>query len=89
MLYLIDGKYYVNTSPLRYTEVLLVKKNGKGDIVITKNRIEVSERTNVVPVSFADEIKKISEPKKEKPVEKVENKVVYNTHSKRNRFDKK
>lgn len=89
MLYLIDGKYYINTSPLRYTEVLLSKKNGEGVISITKNRIEVSERTNIIPVTFAKEIEKISEPKKQENTKKNDNVVVRSTRSRNKKFNNK
>lgn len=89
MLYLINGKYYVNTSPLRYTEVLLSKKNGEGVITITKNKIEIGERTTVIPVTLAEEIKKISEPKKPEVKKEPITETIKPSYQKKNRFDKK
>ena len=60
MIYLIDGKYYINTAPLKYTEVILSENNGDGLLTLTKNRIEINGDMRVVQVDFQNEIKKLA-----------------------------
>lgn len=71
MLYLINGKYYVNTSPMIYTEVILSEKNGNGILSPTKNKIEVNQNTVITQVNLKDEVAKLLSNKPvEEPVEK-------------------
>ena len=56
MLYVINGKYYVNIAPSIYVEVLVTKD---GDVTPTSNKIEVNANTPVVQVSLKDIIKNI------------------------------
>ena len=71
MLYLINGKYYVNTSPMIYTEVILSEKDGKGILSPTKNKIEVNPSTIITQVNLNDEVAKLLAKKTvDKPVDK-------------------
>lgn len=73
MLYIINGKYYVNTSPMIYTEVILSEKNGEGVLSPTKNKIEVNQDTVITQVSLKGEVEKLS---MRKPMEKTEEEPV-------------
>ena len=73
MLYIINGRYYVNTSPMIYTEVILSEKNGEGVLSPTKNKIEVDQDTVITQVSLKGEVEKLS---MRKPMEKVEEEPV-------------
>lgn len=56
MLYIINGKYYVNIAPSIYVEVFV---NKDGDIQATSNKIEVDANTTVQQTSLKDIIQNI------------------------------
>lgn len=89
MLYLINGKYYVNTSPMIYREVILSEKNGEGILSPTKNKIEVNQRTVITQVNLKAEVAKLLEKKTvDKPVDKsVE--TSYEMKPRRSRYNRK
>lgn len=66
MLYVINGKYYVNIAPSIYTEVT-VSENGT--IAPTKNKVEANNNTVVTTITKDEILKKLKE--NEKPSEEV------------------
>lgn len=85
MLYLINGKYYVNTSPMIYTEVILSEKDGKGILSPTKNKIEVNPSTIITQVNLNDEVAKLASSKTvDKPME-----TSFNTKPRYSRHNRK
>lgn len=56
MLYVINGKHYVNIAPSIYVEVLVTKD---GDVQSTLNKIEVDANTHVEQVSLEEIVKNI------------------------------
>lgn len=89
MLYLINGKYYVNTSPMIYREVILSEKNGEGILSPTKNKIEVNQRTVITQVNLKAEVAKLLAKKTaNEPVDKsVE--TSYEMKPRRSRYNRK
>jgi len=85
MLYLINGKYYVNTSPMIYTEVILSEKNGEGMLSPTKNKIEVNPSTVITQVNLKDEVAKLLA---KKPVDKPVDKPVETSSNIKPRFSR-
>lgn len=83
MLYLINGKYYVNTSPMIYTEVILSEKNGEGMLSPTKNKIEVNQSMVITQVNLKDEVAKLLS---KKPVDKPVDKPVETSNDIKPRF---
>ena len=55
MLYLIDGKYYIKTAPLKYTEVSFSIKDGNVVIIPTQNRFEANAKAVITSVDFQKE----------------------------------
>lgn len=89
MLYLINGKYYVNTSPMIYTEVILSEKNGEGVLSPTKNKIEVNQDTVITQVSLKGEVEKLST---KNPIDKAEEEPVdtsYKIKPRHSRYSRK
>ena len=85
MLYLINGKYYVNTSPMIYTEVILSEKNSEGILYPTKNKIEVNPSTIITQVNLKDEVAKLLA---KKPVDKPVDKPVETSNDIKPRFSR-
>lgn len=85
MLYLINGKYYVNTSPMIYTEVILSEKNGEGMLSPTKNKIEVNQSMVITQVNLKDEVAKLLA---KKPVDKPVDKPVETSNDIKPRFSR-
>ena len=55
MLYVIDGKYYVNVSPSIYSEVVV---DAKGTVKPAGKKIEVKSGTYVETIKIADILKR-------------------------------
>ena len=55
MLYVIDGKYYVNVSPSIYSEVIV---DAKGTVKPAGKKIEVKSGTYVEMIKIADVLKR-------------------------------
>lgn len=58
MLYIINGKYYVNISPSIYVEVAISKD---GDITPTENKIETNASTYIRETTLAECLRKTKE----------------------------
>lgn len=56
MLYIINGKCYVNIAPSMYVEVVISKD---GNITPTKNKIEANANTRIEQTSLDIELKKL------------------------------
>lgn len=78
MLYLIDGKYYIKTAPLKYTEVSFSIKGDDVVISPTQNRFEANTKAVITSVDFQKEKNTIK-----KKLEKNEEKIVYKKRNKR------
>lgn len=78
MLYLIDGKYYIKTAPLKYTEVGFSIKGDDVVIIPTQNRFEANTKAVITSVDFQKEKNTIK-----KKLEKNEEKIVYKKRNKR------
>ena len=78
MLYLIDGKYYIKTAPLKYTEVSFSIKGDDVVISPTQNRFEANAKAVITSVDFQKEKNTIK-----KKLEKNEEKIVYKKRNKR------
>ena len=59
MLYLVDGKYYIKTAPLKYTEVSFSIKNDNVVIIPTQNKFEANAKAVITGVDFQKEKDKI------------------------------
>lgn len=79
MLYLINGKYYIKTAPLKYTEVAFQLRDEDVIITSTKNRIESNGETIIKCVDFQKEKNAI----KKKLENKEDKEIVYKKRNKR------
>ena len=72
MIYKILNKYYVNISPMIFSEVELVVVNNEVVIKPTGKKIEVNVNTEVTTVNLADEKAKILKDYKKKDINTIE-----------------
>lgn len=72
MIYKIANKYYVNISPMIFSEVDLVVENSKVVIKPVGNKIEVNAKTEVNAINLADEKTKILKNYNKKDAETTE-----------------
>lgn len=68
MIYKIANKYYVNISPMIFSEVDLVVENNNVVIKPLGNKIEVNARTEVNAINLAEEKTKIMRNNNKKEV---------------------
>lgn len=80
MLYLIDGKYYIKTAPLKYTEVSFSIKGDDVVISPTQNRFEANAKAVITSVDFQKEKDTIR-----KSLESKETSDEITTYKKRNK----
>ena len=55
MIYKIANKYYVNISPMIFSEVNLVVNNGKVVIKPVGKKIEVNKNTEIIQINLDEE----------------------------------
>ena len=72
MIYKISNKYYVNISPMIFSEVSMVVIDDKVVIKPTGKKIEVNANTEVIATNLADEKVKILEDHKKKHINTME-----------------
>lgn len=82
MLYLIEGKYYIKTAPLKYTEVSFELKNDTVVIIPTQHKFEANTKAIIESVDFQKEKDNIK-----KSLESVSNNIddSKTTYKKRNK----
>lgn len=72
MIYKISNKYYVNISPMIFSEVSMVVIDDKVVIKPTGEKIEVNANTEVIAINLADEKVKILKDHKKKDINTME-----------------
>lgn len=72
MIYKIANKYYVNISPMIFSEVNLVVKNNNVVIEPLGEKIEINANTEVIAINLADEKAKILKNHSKRTVETTE-----------------
>lgn len=72
MIYKISNKYYVNISPMIFSEVSMVVIDDKVVIKPTGKKIEVNANTEVIAINLADEKVKILKDHNKKDINIME-----------------
>lgn len=72
MIYKISNKYYVNISPMIFSEVSMVAIDDEVVIKPTGKKIEVNANTEVMAINLADEKVKILKDHKKKDINTME-----------------
>ena len=72
MIYKISNKYYVNISPMIFSEVSMVVIDDKVVIKPTGKKIEVNANTEVIAINLADEKVKILKDHNKKYINTME-----------------
>ena len=72
MIYKIANKYYVNISPMIFSEVDMVVVNDEVVLKPTARKMEINANTEIITVNLADEKAKILKDYKRKDVNNIE-----------------
>lgn len=83
MLYLIDGKYYIKTAPLKYTEVSFKLNDDDVVIIPTRNKFEANSKAIIESVDFQKEKSNIKKSLKSVGVDADDSKITYKKRNKR------